>query len=172
MGRLHDQDAVLHPPRIRNPDAMLTLPEFMRESLPMEVIQADPQAVLTLPEFMREPMPPAMGPTLIAPSAETASKRLLRSRSMSAPSLAWIFGQSPSPKSPSPGPSEKKSHHRRKRPGTSSGSISVSSGRSCSPITWIFQLTRHKQRVWTFTTSLSITRICNTSWYSSTSQAR
>ncbi|KAF9009979.1 HECT-like ubiquitin-conjugating enzyme-binding-domain-containing protein [Cyathus striatus] len=91
-GRMHEQDAVLHP-RIKDPEAMLTLPEFMEEYVPREVQRLrDPQAMLTLPEFVREPpllqihemecdLPPF--PTLKA-------KKKYRSRSLSAPPLSWF----------------------------------------------------------------------------------
>ncbi len=35
-GRLHGQDAVLQL-RVKDPEAMLTLPEFMREPLPLDI---------------------------------------------------------------------------------------------------------------------------------------
>ena len=64
-GRLTSQDAVLHKTpvtsinmRPRNPDALLTLPDFIREAIPDTVEQArDPEMMLTLPEFVREPPP-------------------------------------------------------------------------------------------------------------------
>lgn len=74
---------------MKSPKALLTLPEFIRESVPPEVIKADPRAVLTLPEFMKEPVPPGIDP----PKAATKERSLkkLRNRSLSAPPLDWIF---------------------------------------------------------------------------------
>ena len=87
-GRLHDQEAVLDN-KMKNPEALLTLPEFIREPVPPEVAMADPHAVLTLPEFMKEPVPPDIDP----PKAVTKKRSLkkLRNRSLSAPPLGWIF---------------------------------------------------------------------------------
>ncbi|KAF5379249.1 hypothetical protein D9615_005935 [Tricholomella constricta] len=55
-GRLHGQDAALQP-RAKDPHALLSLPEFIREAVPPASIRADPQAMLTLPEFVMEPPP-------------------------------------------------------------------------------------------------------------------
>lgn len=87
-GRLHGQDAVLHPTRIKDPDALLTLPEFMREGVPAESIRQDPRALLTLPEFVKEAPPPH----LLTPSTPPVVTRIKksRSRSMSAPALSWL----------------------------------------------------------------------------------
>jgi len=74
---------------MKSPEALLTLPEFIREPVPAEVVKADPHAVLTLPEFMKESVPPGIDP----PKAvmKERSFRGLRNRSLSAPSLDWIF---------------------------------------------------------------------------------
>ena len=65
--RLTSQDAVFHHDRaeLRNPDAMLTLPEFIRERIPDDCLKQmehqqfrDPDALLSLPEFVKEPPPP------------------------------------------------------------------------------------------------------------------
>ncbi|CAG8582027.1 16654_t:CDS:2 [Acaulospora colombiana] len=56
-GRLHNQDATIpSSPRIKDPDALLTLPEFIREAVPpgIQTTLNDPNALLTLPEFVRE----------------------------------------------------------------------------------------------------------------------
>lgn len=124
VGRLHDQDAVLNPSRTKDPEALLSLPEFIRETVPVGMQQADPETILTLPEFIKEPLPPDVNVPPPVHSAVTTTKRR-RSRSMSAPSLSWIFGAAS--KAPSPGPSEKKSHKNR-RPGTSGDSTSLSFG--------------------------------------------
>lgn len=87
-GRLHDQEAVINN-KTKSLEALLTLPEFIREPVPPEVVKADPHAVLTLPEFMKEPVPPGVD----SPKAITKKRSLkgLRNRSLSAPSLDWIF---------------------------------------------------------------------------------
>ncbi|KAF8146961.1 HECT-like ubiquitin-conjugating enzyme-binding-domain-containing protein [Mycena galopus ATCC 62051] len=94
--RLHGQDAVLQPAgsKMRNPDAMLTLPEFMREAVPHGVQLEDSQAILTLPEFIKEAPPPhIIQPQAVAP-ASAIRKKPIRTRSMSAPSLSWLRSSS------------------------------------------------------------------------------
>lgn len=94
-GRLHGQDAVLQP-RVKDPEAMLTLPEFMRESLPPSERSKDLSAMLTLPEFVREAVPPHL--LKREPEAEmelpemqpSKNKEKKRHRSLSAPPLAWL----------------------------------------------------------------------------------
>jgi ubiquitin-protein ligase E3 D len=126
-GRLHDQEAVFHPPKSKNPEALLSLPEFIREPIPTNaLLRLNPQTILSLPEFINEPVPESPMSTVLPPT-DTDTMKNLRGRSMSAPSLSWIFN--PTPKSPSPIAAEKKSH-RRKRPGTSGGSTSTLSGSS------------------------------------------
>ncbi|KAG6815850.1 hypothetical protein H0H87_010766 [Tephrocybe sp. NHM501043] len=95
-GRLHGQDAVLQP-RMKDPNALLTLPEFMREAVPASVIRADPQALLTLPEFVKEPPPAPLEDTDSEMPRMTPHKykKSLRHRSLSAPSLAWLRSSSP-----------------------------------------------------------------------------
>ena len=57
-GRFHAQDATFQPPRTKDPEALLSLPEFIREAVPPEAQRLeDPLALLTLPEFVREPPP-------------------------------------------------------------------------------------------------------------------
>ncbi|KAJ7691797.1 HECT-like ubiquitin-conjugating enzyme-binding-domain-containing protein [Mycena rosella] len=91
-GRFHGQDAVLQPTRTKNPEAMLTLPEFIREALPDGVRVEDPKAMLTLPEFVKEMPPPHMlsPPPLPTAPASAIRKKPIRNRSMSAPSMSWL----------------------------------------------------------------------------------
>ena len=81
-GRFHSQDAVLQP-RIKDPRAMLTLPEFIREPMPRP---EDAQAMLSLPEDDTTPHLDTKRPT----SASGKVKKKLRNRSLSAPSLSWL----------------------------------------------------------------------------------
>lgn len=118
-GRLHSQDAVLRPPRVKDPNAMLSLPEFMRESVPQHLRQVSPETLMTLPEFVREvqppspPLAPQMESSVSVPHAAGVSglRRLTakttRDRSNSAPSpFSWLrssasrsnLRDSPSPK--------------------------------------------------------------------------
>jgi hypothetical protein len=102
-GRMHGQDAILQP-RVRDPEAMLTLPEFMRESLPAAHVRTrDLDALLTLPEFVQEPMPPFFlqseldeDEQFALPELESPSKpeKKKRHRSLSAPPLAWLRSSS------------------------------------------------------------------------------
>ncbi|KAI0948109.1 hypothetical protein AcW1_009707 [Taiwanofungus camphoratus] len=107
-GRLHSQDAVLTASdttrlRVKDPDALLSLPEFIREAVPegveLKMQMADPKAMLSLPEFVKEPVPKGMGP--LSPSRSKSLKGV-RSRSMSAPPLAWLLASSSRPSSPIP----------------------------------------------------------------------
>ncbi|KAK0480735.1 HECT-like ubiquitin-conjugating enzyme-binding-domain-containing protein [Armillaria novae-zelandiae] len=96
-GRLHSQDAVLQP-KTKDPNAMLTLPEFIREAVPESVRVQDPTALLSLPEFVKEAPPPHIVPPPLTASASLPpaslgrfkSKKKNRDRSMSAPSLSWL----------------------------------------------------------------------------------
>ena len=94
-GRLHGQDAVLQP-RVKDPEAMLTLPEFMREPLPLSERNKDSETLLTLPEFVREAVPPHLlhpGPEVKTDSEDVQTgkgKDKKRHRSLSAPPLAWL----------------------------------------------------------------------------------
>ena len=85
-GRLHDQEAVLSN-RTKDPEALLTLPEFMREAVPPEIMKVDPRTVLTLPEFIKEPVPSDVDPKTVT----KRSPKGLRNRSLSAPALGWIL---------------------------------------------------------------------------------
>ncbi|EKM57478.1 uncharacterized protein PHACADRAFT_251147 [Phanerochaete carnosa HHB-10118-sp] len=80
-GRLHSQDAAFSTTRARShpnlaaeimdPHAMLTLPEFIRETIPEGIrrrmeLERDPEALLTLPEFIKEhPSPEPVGSSSI-----------------------------------------------------------------------------------------------------------
>ncbi|KAJ2926581.1 hypothetical protein H1R20_g10516, partial [Candolleomyces eurysporus] len=97
-GRMHGQDAVLTP-KIKDPQAKLTFPEFIRESIPpdSELLQ-DPSIMLSLPEFVAQ-----LDPDELPSSATTRtrkqsdkSKKKSRSRSLSAPPLAWLRSKSSS----------------------------------------------------------------------------
>jgi len=111
-GRMHAQSAVLSLPRVKDPHAMLSLPEFIREPLPAVIVEQDlnnPETLLTLPEFVRESalqalktekqqFPEASSSRLLDPAASQGGKStfrrlqrtLTRSRSLSAPPLAWL----------------------------------------------------------------------------------
>ncbi|KAJ7754562.1 HECT-like ubiquitin-conjugating enzyme-binding-domain-containing protein [Mycena metata] len=88
--RLHGQDAVLQPSRTKNPEAMLTLPEFIREAVPSDVQLEDPKAMLTLPEFVKEMLPPHVNKSPPPAPLSAIRKKPIRTRSMSAPSLSWL----------------------------------------------------------------------------------
>lgn len=96
-GRLHSQDAVLQP-KTKDPNAMLTLPEFIREAVPESMRVQDPTALLSLPEFVKEAPPPHIVPPPLTASTSLPpaslgrfkSKKKNRDRSMSAPSLSWL----------------------------------------------------------------------------------
>ena len=145
-GRLHSQEAILPKKKFKDPDAMLTLPEFIREGVPhdvqLQMQMNDSRAMLSLPEFVREPIPEqAQGPSTPSSSNATVSRRKsfrqLRSRSLSAPPLAWLLNSSPrssspnlpdTPESEKEGEKEKDSRKRlrlsrTKRPGSSSGIV-------------------------------------------------
>ncbi|KAI0676256.1 HECT-like ubiquitin-conjugating enzyme-binding-domain-containing protein [Trametes maxima] len=133
-GRLHSQDAVLPKTRTKDPEAMLTLPEFIREGVPegmqLKMQMQDSQALLSLPEFVREPMPEHLkqAAPLPPPLSRKKSFKGMRSRSMSAPPLAWLLPSSPRSSSPGTPPEAKDAKESRrsrlsrsKRPGSSSG---------------------------------------------------
>ncbi|KIJ23402.1 hypothetical protein M422DRAFT_77237 [Sphaerobolus stellatus SS14] len=112
-GRLTSQDAE---PRKstssaslqRNPEALVTLPEFLRESFDVDVEYRDPNALLTLPEFVQElqaaspPQPPAPASLNYTPKFMRRSFISSRSRSLSAPPLAWLLPNSLSGNKSSP----------------------------------------------------------------------
>lgn len=112
-GRFHGQDAVQ--PRTKDPHALLSLPEFIRESLPPGTRVEDPRALLTLPEFVREPPPTHVeDPEFELPEIPgLKSKKRLRHRSLSAPSLSWLrSSSSKSTSASSSGSSDSMSHSR------------------------------------------------------------
>jgi ubiquitin-protein ligase E3 D len=87
-GRLHAQDAILQPPKIKDLDAPMTLPEFLRESMAeCQRKTAHSEALLSLPEFFKEPVPDYI--TTKPPNVVRVKKKS-RTRSMSAPSLSWL----------------------------------------------------------------------------------
>jgi hypothetical protein len=88
--RMHAQDATFSSPRLKDPDALLTLPEFIRESVPPALQPPpDPNTLLSLNEAAREPADLSIPstPHLITKS----SFKGLRNRSMSAPALSWLL---------------------------------------------------------------------------------
>ncbi|KAI5118543.1 hypothetical protein M0805_008484 [Coniferiporia weirii] len=102
--RIASQDAIFQPTKTKSSDALLTLPEFINEQFPAE-LQQDPDALLTLSEIVKEP-PPSQSPKS-SPSPDNSKSNKLnfrslgkRSRSLSAPPLAWLIpslGRSGSP---------------------------------------------------------------------------
>lgn len=90
--RMHAQDATFSSPRAKDPDALLTLPEFIRESIPAALQSPpDPNALLSLDEAARE-QPPAQSIPSTPPHLLTKSSfKGLRNRSMSAPALSWLL---------------------------------------------------------------------------------
>ncbi|KIM47082.1 hypothetical protein M413DRAFT_440615 [Hebeloma cylindrosporum] len=92
-GRMHGQDAILQS-RVKDPEALLTLPEFMREPLP-ESERIKDSALLTLPEFVREALPADISPPDFEPPPNPTVKiKKRRHRSLSAPPLAWLRSSS------------------------------------------------------------------------------
>lgn len=91
-GRIHNQDAEL---QVRDPEALLSLPEFIRESLPQSEMRKDGETLLSLPEFVREPLPSRISSKMSKKAEEFANpKQRKRSRSSSAPPLAWLRSSS------------------------------------------------------------------------------
>ena len=93
-GRIHGQDAILQN-KMKEPEALLTLPEFMREPLPESERQKDLEALLTLPEFVKEPIPSHISHINLVKEkgkdVETkTTTKTKRDRSLSAPPLAWF----------------------------------------------------------------------------------
>lgn len=85
-GRIHSQDAVL---QIKDPEALLTLPEFIREPLPDSERRKDLQGLVSLPDFVREPIPSYMSSQNQNRLGKHNSKHQKRNRSSSEPPLAW-----------------------------------------------------------------------------------
>ncbi|EGO29841.1 hypothetical protein SERLADRAFT_458146 [Serpula lacrymans var. lacrymans S7.9] len=104
-GRYHTQDAVLQVPKVRDLNGLVSLPEFIRESMPQEA------RVLGVDAIARS-------------SSEVSSQALAnevavrkkgsRNRSMSAPSLSWLR-----PSSRSGHPADSKTKKSPSRPGSS-----------------------------------------------------
>ncbi|KAL1743519.1 HECT-like ubiquitin-conjugating enzyme-binding-domain-containing protein [Schizophyllum fasciatum] len=102
--RFHGQDAAFQPARERAPEQLLSLPEFMREPIPADLIRRDPNALLSLPEFVRETMhtsapstsssPPPPPPSSMQRIRHSKSLQRMRSRSMSVPSFPWLKSSS------------------------------------------------------------------------------
>ncbi|KZS96235.1 hypothetical protein SISNIDRAFT_407377 [Sistotremastrum niveocremeum HHB9708] len=119
--RIDSQDALpTVSTTLRNPETMLTLPEFIREPLPVGVNVQDPEAMLTLPEFVSEPVPANLVTPPPPPLGLKRSKsRILgRNRSSSAPPLAWLLpGSNSSSRSASPHPKTRVSDSGPKRAG-------------------------------------------------------
>ena len=99
-GRIASQDAVLDTSGVRNPNTLLTLPEFIREAPTEDEIRElnqDPHALLTFSEMVKEmpPSPRPLEPTQSFENLRAAKKHLKalskRSRSISAPPLAWLI---------------------------------------------------------------------------------
>lgn len=95
-GRMHGQDAVLTP-KIKDPQAKLTFPEFIREPIPpdSELLQ-DPSIMLSLPEFVAQHDPEEQSSGTRIRIQSDRSKKKNRSRSLSAPPLAWLRSKSSS----------------------------------------------------------------------------
>ncbi|EIN08486.1 hypothetical protein PUNSTDRAFT_87923 [Punctularia strigosozonata HHB-11173 SS5] len=134
--RLHDQDAERRE-RQRDPHALLTLPEFMREAIPAELqreLDADPEAMLTLPEFIRQPVPPGLVASTsrseqqIATEEATKRPSSSRSRSLSAPPLAWLLSRESS-RPGTPGSAEKEKERSLSRKGSKKSRPKSSSGK-------------------------------------------
>ncbi|KAM6503428.1 HECT-like Ubiquitin-conjugating enzyme (E2)-binding domain containing protein [Amanita muscaria] len=91
-GRLHSQDAE-HQSRTKDPHALLTLPEFIREPAPSESasLRGGSNIDLTLPRSVQE-----------------LSSKSTRTRSLSAPHIPWLRSGSKSPASGSQTPNKGK----------------------------------------------------------------
>lgn len=164
-GRLHSQDAVLSPPgsaqhREKDPDAMLSLPEFIREAIPepmeLKMQMEDPRALLSLPEFVKEPVPKSMVSPL---PRRTRSMKGMRSRSLSAPPLAWLLASrpsSPSSTSPSSPVEPKKSRPSRIRR-VGSSIISIPQLRTTLGVNYVAEYHENLQHVLVFLTASGMT---------------
>lgn len=120
-GRLHNQDAVLMPAgqRIKDPEVLLTLPEFIREAVPPGLQgdrTDDPNALLTLPEFVKESQrtesqkmaqsqsedPPSKSSAIKRKESKPRLKPRSKSFSNAAGAGAWILGKPWSRQMPPP----------------------------------------------------------------------
>ncbi|OCH86338.1 hypothetical protein OBBRIDRAFT_738197 [Obba rivulosa] len=130
-GRLHSQDAshsaststLSVSSQLKDPEALLSLPEFIREAVPdavqLKMQLADPRALLSLPDFVREPVPETLARPA-PPAVRRKSFKGMRSRSMSAPPLAWLLTTGSRPSSPGADAHRPRSAKSR-RTGSSSG---------------------------------------------------
>ncbi|KAI0322864.1 HECT-like ubiquitin-conjugating enzyme-binding-domain-containing protein [Amylostereum chailletii] len=118
-GRMHSQDASFVPVKPKDPEAMLTLPEFIRESVPRAIQPArNPNDIISLFEAVGE-LPDAPADPPPPPVLHRKSSKTLRSRSMSAPSLQWLLhsgSRSPDSRAPKTARPARSS-----RPGSSGG---------------------------------------------------
>ena len=76
----------------KDPNALLTLSEFIRETVPPEMVKSDPRALLSLHEFVEESLPHCPHYQAIGKPQSYTSKLKMksRSRSLSAPPLSWL----------------------------------------------------------------------------------
>lgn len=147
-----------------DPCALLSLPEFIREGVPEEIVQEmeirrDAETLMTLPEFIKQyPQPEFMRsasstdmdgrPDLSEPDFSTSPLAVRpaknRSRSMSEP-LSWLLsGSNSRSSSPIGGSSStsRKSKSKLSRPRSSNGSVPTVHGTSLKPIDLTEGLTR------------------------------
>ena len=93
--RIHAQDATFTSPRSKDPEALLTLPEFIRESVPRAPQPlSDPNTLLSFNDASRE-QPAAISTPSMPPLLNKSSFKGLRNRSMSAPALNWLLPTGP-----------------------------------------------------------------------------
>lgn len=124
--------------KMHDPNALLTLPEFIREAVPEAVNERmHMNERISLPDFVKEPIPQQVTRTrhsriqsvsvaneatisesgfaevMSRPSSKTGKPKTHRSRSLSAPPLAWLLSNGPT-RSTSPAKASRAS-----RPGSS-----------------------------------------------------
>ncbi|TFK48970.1 hypothetical protein OE88DRAFT_1663265 [Heliocybe sulcata] len=98
--RLHSQDAVFQPPKERDPQTLLSLPEFIRESMPR--VPSAPAGLSTLAN-VAEASDQTSPELATRPSiTRLKSKKSVRSRSLSSPPLSWLLSSSSRPSSTTP----------------------------------------------------------------------
>lgn len=180
-GRLHSQDATLSAStsttsvssQIRDPDALLSLPEFIRESVPdavqLKMQLADPRALLSLPEFVREPVSePPTRPS--PPPVRRKSFKGMRNRSMSAPPLAWLLQSSSRPSSPVQGAETRRPRSAKSRRTGSSSGITPPPQSKHSMNQFVIRKLMSGDAIvqpnWRCSMSRSTTRTCIMSWCS------
>ncbi|PCH35091.1 hypothetical protein WOLCODRAFT_106948 [Wolfiporia cocos MD-104 SS10] len=160
--RLHAQDAILTPPgsardKGKDPDAMLSLPEFIREAVPepvqLKMQMEDPKALLSLPEFVKEPVPKGLAPS--PRRARSGSALSLRSRSISAPPLAWLLSRPSSPIPASPTEARKMRSSKTRRMGSSVASIPAL--QASLDVTYVAEFHESLQHVLVFLTATGMT---------------